>query len=350
MDSEAALAELERLLSQIKSESGLDVAGLAPPPRSKATAVRTGIEALDEALSEMSGSDRPLLELLGLAGSGKTQAVYRICATTAMARSIEVKDSASNTQTVSIGGYEAHTLLVDVDGKASMRQLAQYVRVQIKDALSHVSLDSDKAEQTVDVEVSRALGRIHVFAPSTTQALIATLAMLPKYVAERGIDVGALLIDGLGSAYWLDRKEAVHMRLGSKRATPWFRLQQLLVDTLQLALRRLDCLAVVTSLLLLPALDPASRPLSQDPPPGPDAPASSQPRVIEAQHGEYRDHMIHRWASVVSRSFVLAARPGGDALTHLTFTPVSRRRQQQHTRPSSHVAQIGCHGLHASTA
>ncbi|KAJ2332181.1 hypothetical protein GGI00_002906 [Coemansia sp. RSA 2681] len=338
-------SELERLLSQITSESARGVARLAPLQRSPPglSTVFTGVEALDDALREIydddsgggSSGDAPLLELLGLPGSGKTQVLYHVCTTIALPRSTS--------------GYESHVLLIDIDGKASPRMLAQHMRDRVVRA---AAMPASEIEQAI----AEALRRVHFFAPSSTQSLIATLAMLPKYVHDKGIAAGALLIDGLGANYWVDRKEAAHIRLRSRRATPFFRLQQLLVDTLQLAHQRLGCLAVAASLLLLPVLDSAPRQASQDSSSGSQG-ASSQARVIEAQLHEYRDHMIQRWSSVVSRSFVLdsacvdGSRPSEGALTRVTFAPVDSRRQQARQAAASRLftAYVSQHGLRGST-
>ncbi|KAJ2811598.1 hypothetical protein H4S07_001963 [Coemansia furcata] len=282
--------ELDRLLSQIKCDTARNVAGLAPPPP-KHAALYTGVEAMDDALREIYASENstaPLLELLGLPGSGKTQTAYHITARAAL---------------------QGHSVLfIDIDGKASPHALAQ-----------HMGEDEE------------ALRRVHIFTPSSTQALIATLAMLPKYAQHHGLPPGVLLVlDGLGSNYWADRKEALHVRVRSRRATPFFRLQQLLVDSLHAVHRRLPCLTVATSLLLLPALD------------SPDSPDALLTRVLGPQL-EYRDHMIQRWSSVVTRSFVVDSRVE-NSLMRVTFTPLADRR-----RARLYTAYIDNSGLHANT-
>ncbi|KAJ2817826.1 hypothetical protein GGI24_005284, partial [Coemansia furcata] len=266
--------ELDRLLSQIKCDTARSVAGLALPPPPRHAALYTGVEAMDDALREIyaqENSTAPLLELLGLPGSGKTQTAYHIAAHAAR---------------------QGHSVLfVDIDGKASPHALAQHIREE------------------------EALRRVHMFTPSSTQALIATLAMLPKYAQHHGLPPGVLLVlDGLGSNYWADRKEALHVRVRSRRATPFFRLQQLLVDSLHAVHRRLSCLTVATSLLLLPALD------------SPDSSPDALPTRALGSQLQYRDHMIQRWSSVVTRSFVVDSTPE-DSLTRVTFTPLADRRR-----------------------
>ncbi|KAJ2492520.1 DNA repair protein xrcc2 [Coemansia sp. RSA 2050] len=291
--------ELDRLLSQIKSESARNVAGLAPLPP-KHTAIYTDIEALDDALREIYSIDErgsgggPLLELLGLPGSGKTQTLYHICATAALSGQC--------------------VLFVDIDGKSSVQALAQHMKGLCNEPEA----------------VTEALRLVHFFSPCSTQSLIATLAMLPRYAQE--LSPKLLVLDGLGSNYWADRKESVHVRLRSKRASAFFRLQQLLVDTLQMAHQRLGCLAVATSLLLLPALDSAPRLASQD--------SDGAARVIGGAQHEYRDHMIQRWSSVVSRSFVMGSKDVGGQ-TKVTFTPASSSRSQQARQYSAYVNNGG---------
>ncbi|KAJ2745945.1 hypothetical protein GGI20_001760 [Coemansia sp. BCRC 34301] len=327
-------SELERLLSQIKSECAHDV--VAPP--TQAVTVFTGVEALDDALSEIYNPSNnscrspppPLFELLGQTASGKTQTLYHICATIAMPRCL--------------AGHEGHVLFVDIDGKASPRILAHHMLHQAPTTTSEAT-------------ITRALQRVHFFAPSSTQSLIATLALLPKYVRDRDITPAALLIDGLGCNYWADRKEAAHIRLRSKRVTPFFRLQQLLVDTLQMVHQRLACLAVAASLLLLPALDNTpSKPPEQEPY---SASSCSEEPSSQPQPLEYRDHMIQRWSSLVTRSFVLdsaCVEPSSSsrsALTRVTFTPSSSHRRHQSqpaSKPLSYTAYIGPHGLRRTTA
>ncbi|KAJ1826780.1 hypothetical protein LPJ73_008925, partial [Coemansia sp. RSA 2703] len=221
---------IERLLSQIKRESGSDllatgVSASSGPALTRSVPLKTGIELLDEALSETTDAT-PIIELLGTPASGKTQVLYQICIHVSLAQTATLQDG----QKVDLGGSELHALLIDVDGKSDVQLLAQYMRALVKDKLGD---QTDK--ETVDGIVNAALSRIHVFAPDSTQSLIATLSMLPKYVADSGFNKSqcVVLIDGLGSHFWYDRRAANFVTMKSRRATPAFRLQQLFVDTLQ---------------------------------------------------------------------------------------------------------------------
>ncbi|KAJ2783021.1 hypothetical protein H4R18_001922 [Coemansia javaensis] len=274
------LAEIEALLAQVRTEAGRDALAAAsapapappsPVPALGPRALRTGVGAMDAAGLGPVDASRPVVELAGAPGSGKTQTLYRICATLAAAPP---------------GG---HVLFVDAAGTADARALARSMRSSAAD---------------------EALRRVHLFAPPTTAALVATLAMLPRYAAERAIAPAALLIDGLGCNHWIDRKESSHLRLQIKRATPWFRQQQLLADTVHAACAALRCPAFAANTLLL-----RDRATSTDT-------AAVGDRTIAVGDQRYRDHMVARWRSIVARTFVLDSAVSADhpGLTRVTFT------------------------------
>ncbi|KAJ1793671.1 hypothetical protein LPJ59_004696 [Coemansia sp. RSA 2399] len=124
--------------------------------------------------------------------------------------------------------------------------------------------------------------------------------------------------------------------MASRNATPWFRMQQVLVDVIQRVHQQLSCLTVATGLLMLPVSDSA---------PG-TGEGSQQQRIIRVDQGEFRDHMIPRWLNVVSRSFVLeSVSSASDAPeTAISITPIDKRT---HLRlPDNRlVTHIGDHGL-----
>ncbi|KAJ1823088.1 hypothetical protein LPJ56_000423 [Coemansia sp. RSA 2599] len=358
-------AEIERLLLQVGSESGHDVvhSRMAPESASSTQSSRpakrkrmlTGVQPLDIALGELNGDDAmisPMLELLGQPGSGKTQTLYRICASAALPETLGAGSSA-----VRLNGHGSHVLFVDVDGKSDMRLLCQYLRSLVRESVKSGCGGRQVNEQLLNEAVGSALDRIHVFSPETTQSLVATLAMLPRYAAQHGIEAAGcvLLVDGLGANFWFDKRSADNTWLRIKRATPMFRLQQLLVDTLQQVRRQMGCLCVVTSVLFLRsgAESALAKSASQESM-GPSSQGSqgSQPgqrqhqqRAIEADGTVYRDHMIPRWQSVVSRSFVLESALCRDGPgTELRLTPVADGRGRQ----QPYRAYIGAQGLRAA--
>ncbi|KAJ2757821.1 hypothetical protein IWQ57_006996, partial [Coemansia nantahalensis] len=226
-----------------------------------------------------------------------TQTLYRISAAAAMD-----------------GG---HVLFVDSSGTASARLLAQSMR---------------GAAGATEAAVAEALGRVHLFAPATTAGLVATLAMLPKYASARGIAAAALVVDGLGSHHWIDRRESAFLRLQIKRATPWFRQQQQLVDTLHAACGALGCVAFAANSLLLRDAPQAARAAAAAADAA-DAAAPSE-RSFAAGGRWYRDHMIGRWQAVVAQTFVLESAACADHpdRTRVTF------------QVAGHAARTACIG------
>ncbi|KAJ1938352.1 hypothetical protein GGF37_004841 [Kickxella alabastrina] len=319
-------AKIERLLSQVESESGHGILGKKRTPSAfRSPNITTGIPPLDDALKEHTANITqeeqhprpPLFELLGASGSGKTQMLYRICVSTAMPRSAKL----SNGTTVDLQGHSAHVLLVDIDGKMSMDILAHQIRERARELIKkNKGLEFNNSEEEEEGRVvEEALGRIRVFTPESTHSLVATLALLPRYAQDIDAPL-VLLVDGLGANFWLDKRTSDHMWLKIKRATPWFRLQQVMVDTLQQVHLALGCLCVVTSGLFLRSTEGSGlvRMASQE-----SASSASQgsqqaaggggqqgARSIEVGQCVYRDHMIPRWKSAVTGSFVLESMPG----------------------------------------
>ncbi|KAJ2661788.1 hypothetical protein IWW48_002182 [Coemansia sp. RSA 1200] len=280
-------SEIDQLLSQIRSETARELL-------ESRRGLVTGIQPIDEAIAEAdrSGTDAAVIECVGAPGSGKTQVLWHICAMAAMPQA-------------ELGGANRHVLFVDIDGRADLWMLARHMEGVYGEAMRsscNGNGGAEEARRATKAAVREALGRVHLFSPDSTNSLIATLALAPKYLAERQIRGRVvLLIDGLGSNYGFERKEATHVRMASKSATPWFRTQQTLIATIQRLHQHASCLTVATSLLMLPAAA-AEGGASQEP----ARSDGTRQRTVRLENGElFRDHMIPRWLNVVSSSFVL---------------------------------------------
>ncbi|KAJ2542336.1 hypothetical protein GGF49_002977 [Coemansia sp. RSA 1853] len=256
------ISDIEKLLGQIRSESGRSVVGagisihdpdasIEPDAGIETGAgietdatIHTGIKAIDQTLPRKHKTRR-VIELAGASGSGKTHTLHRICATWAQTN---------------------HVLYIDMDGTLDLHLLAHLAGAQ-------------------------PLHRIHVFRPLRTVELVATLAMLPKYSQEHGICNALIVVDSVGS-HTGDRRELSHVKLKVKRATPWFRQQQLMVDTLAASCNEMDSVCVVAHTLRQVARDTKDKHV----------------RVFRANSIDYHDAMILRWQTLLLRSFVLEAR------------------------------------------
>ncbi|KAJ1995221.1 hypothetical protein GGI25_002136 [Coemansia spiralis] len=372
--------KIDQLLSQIQSETARDLIELVQPSRDKKT-VATGIALIDDILTEVSAPKHgggPVIELLGQPGSGKTQMLYHICAKAALPSEIALATSSTTAEDVhskkiALNGCNKHVLIVDIDGRVDLRVLSLHMEKFCNDVMEKHGLgclpDRSSTRSAIGSALKQALERVHVFSPSTTNSLVATLGIMPKYLSDRSIaGPVVLLMDGLGNNYWIDRKEASYIRLVSKKATPWFRLQQVLIDTLQQFCQQFCCLTVATSLLMLPASDPAARFGSQETKGAGNGEGSrqtknpndrkqqqqqQQQRVIEIDTGEeYRDHMIPRWQNIVSQSFVLertsnsasiSESSAGVSTTVMSITPIDSEQHRQKQKQC--VMHVGDNGL-----
>ncbi|KAJ1729678.1 hypothetical protein LPJ72_004850 [Coemansia sp. Benny D160-2] len=322
-------SEVDRLLSQIRSETARELF-------ESRQGLVTGIQPIDEAIAEAgrSSTDAALIECVGAPGSGKTHVLWHICAMAAMPQA-------------ELGGANRHVLLVDIDGRADLWMLAQHMEGVYGEAMRSGRGENGGAEEArraTEAAVREALGRVHLFSPDSTSSLIATLALVPKYLAERQIRGRVvLLIDGLGSNYGFERKEATHVRMASKSATPWFRTQQTLVATIQRLHQHTSCLTVATSLLMLPAAAAAAGGSSQEH----ARSDGTRQRTVRLENGElFRDHMIPRWLNVVSGSFVLektASEPDRSP-TAISIAPIDSHSWLTLTDKRL-LVRVGDHGL-----
>ncbi|KAJ2557532.1 hypothetical protein EV175_001291 [Coemansia sp. RSA 1933] len=338
------VSEVDQLLSQIRNETASEL--LESNNSSSKHGLSVGMQPIDEAIAEAGRHNASaVIECLGLPGSGKTQIVWHICATAAMPRIVRRTDGGD----AALNGAGKHVLLMDVDGRADPCDLARHMEGIYRKAIGDGPLadESDKAaECATRAAVSEALEHVHVFTPSSTDALVATLCLVPKYLADRKItERVVLVIDGLGNNYGFERKEASYVRRASRNATPWFRMQQVLVDVIQRVHQQFSCLTVATGLLMLPVSDLASAAS------GPGGEGSQQ-RVIRVEQGEFRDHMIPRWLNVVTRSFVLENTTGRDSrgphvATAISVTPLDKRTHLKLEDKRLAVC-VGDHGLQFS--
>ncbi|KAJ1663529.1 hypothetical protein IW140_004958 [Coemansia sp. RSA 1813] len=329
------VSEVDRLLSQVRSETARELL------ECKQTLLAIGIQPVDDAIAEAAGSKTsPVIEFLGLPGSGKSHVLWHICAKAAMSQTVPTADDGESN--IVLNGANKHVLLFDIDGRADLCMLSRHMEGVYKEAIASANglmmaggPNTESTQRATRAAVREALGRVHVFAPASTNALVATLGLVPKYLVERKISGPVvLLIDGLGNNYGFERKEASYVRKASRNATPWFRMQQVLVDTVQRVHQRFSCLTVATGLLMLPVSDAAA------------SGEGSQQRIVKVDQGEFRDHMIPRWLNIVSSSFVLEKTRALDALaTAISITPIDKCTHQK-LADKRLVMHVGDHGLH----
>lgn len=132
-----------------------------------------------------------MIEIQGSPASGKTHLLYHLVITTITP--------------THLGGWDKVAVIFDTDGTFSITRLHQLLRSRLARLISRdtsVMNISDIGEMT-----RKALSKVHLFRPTSSVQLAASLLNLPSYhVAQMPEDeIGLLAVDSISSFYWPDR-------------------------------------------------------------------------------------------------------------------------------------------------
>lgn len=167
------------------------------------------------------------MEIQGPAASGKTQVLQFLAMTTCLPRSWKVDLSVRGSsrpprsEDIAIGGRQKSVVIMDCDGRFSVKRLYTLVRshlvrrVQEHAATIPALYSAEATQESLHEETVRALSRVHIFVPTSSTSLAASLCSLPSYVRkacsgsdEAAEEVTFLLIDNISAFYWQDRYQA----------------------------------------------------------------------------------------------------------------------------------------------
>ena len=184
----------------------------ASPPGS------TGIPGLDAHLLSNASHHRPssssslnrgdVLEIQGPAASGKTQLLYHLVMKCILPHEVFLTHSGDPSSHLSrliyIGGWEKAAIVMDSDGRWSMRRLQHLLLKRLEYLFPQ---NREKYEPQLEDLVSESLRRVHIFRPTSMFSLAATLLRLPTYLSERlpDYEMALLVIDSISAFYWVDR-------------------------------------------------------------------------------------------------------------------------------------------------
>lgn len=171
-----------------------------------------------------------VIEIQGPAASGKTQCLQFFAMTTCLPREWQVSLSVRGSsrpprpEKIAIGGREKCVAIIDCDGRFDIQRTYHLVhshlvrRVQ-EHAATIPSLYSAEADsEALHTETIRALKRVHIFRPSFSASLAATLFRLPDYAAKNcQAELAFLLIDNISAFYWQDRYQLEHQAASNKK-------------------------------------------------------------------------------------------------------------------------------------
>ncbi|GAA6016049.1 hypothetical protein JCM10207_004425 [Rhodosporidiobolus poonsookiae] len=183
-----------------------------------------------------------LIELQGLPGSGKTSLLLHLAATALLPRTAHIHFAdlrgGPGLAPVPIGGSEHNVAWIECSARGfPTARLAALLRSLLVEAVRRfrapLGLSAPKEDEFQSV-LDEALARLHVFQPSSTAQLAATVRHLPRWAAQRALDLGtdepelgAVLIDGMSEFAWADqlaREQSTLSSSSSSSETPPLRL------------------------------------------------------------------------------------------------------------------------------
>ncbi|KDR85103.1 hypothetical protein GALMADRAFT_48443, partial [Galerina marginata CBS 339.88] len=167
----------------------------------------TSIQPLDSYLSPSTGAPNvsslksgDAIYVQGHPGSGKTHILYFLVATCVMPM-----DHFS----VFIGGWNKVAFVIDMDGHFQISRFRDILVSRLQFFLP---------PQSITPVVEHSLKCVHIFRPTSSDQLSATLAHFPKYHAKHfpNIELGMIAVHSIDALYWLDRFKAEQLRASSR--------------------------------------------------------------------------------------------------------------------------------------
>jgi len=131
---------------------------------------------------------------------------------------VELKSTSSSrpaqTVEIALSGRNRSVVYFDSDGALQVGRIAVLIRSYL---LRRIRAHTDKVPSlynavptrptAIDEMVNRSLGRLHLFRPSSTVSLAATLTTLPAYLQTHDrsdVELGMVIVDSLSAFHWQD--------------------------------------------------------------------------------------------------------------------------------------------------
>lgn len=154
-----------------------------------------------------------VIEIQGPAASGKTQLLYHLAACCVLPKEVLIAEANVHAEsTVHVGGWGKSVIVFDCDGRWNVKRLHDILQTRLRIAFSRVHLPPRPDKYTAEISsvAMGSLNRLHVFKPTSSFQLVATLQYLPKYHAEDmpNEDIRLVFVDSISSFYWADRWQA----------------------------------------------------------------------------------------------------------------------------------------------
>lgn len=142
-----------------------------------------------------------VIQVQGPAASGKSHLLYYMLMNCILSPKLQ--------------GWGKLAVLVDADRKFDVHRFDRLLRSRVKRLLP---LDSSDAE----VAITTALDLLHVFQPTSSHQLTATVQHLPMYLSTNlpEAELGVLAVDSITAFYWSDRFFCEQARLANRSSAP----------------------------------------------------------------------------------------------------------------------------------
>lgn len=180
-----------------------------------------------------------VIEIQGPAASGKTHLSYCLTMRCTLPKDVTLYPKESNSyqtaKIVDIGGWHKSAVILDTDGRWS----AQRLKVLFYNYLRGLfPPDYEEYQPTISELVDLSLNRVHIFRPTSTASLLATISGLPVYHAEnmQTEEISLVAIDSISSFYWTDRYTSEQRHPSDKKENSSL-LGQVLMGLQELRLR-----------------------------------------------------------------------------------------------------------------
>lgn len=182
----------------------------------------SGISSLDKALSLISSSGLSLnrgdvIEIQGSAASGKTTLVYQFALKCILPVETHIPDSEGNKKIkLDLGGWGKAAVILDNDMRWDILCLDSLLNSYLKPRLCGY-LSGEELQKHVEELVKESLCRVHVFRPTSSASVAATLLRLPAYHRQHmpSQEIALLCVDSMSSFYWTDRYTLEQRIIGS---------------------------------------------------------------------------------------------------------------------------------------
>lgn len=150
-----------------------------------------------------------LIEIQGPPASGKTHLLYHLVVTSI---------SPAAVLDIQIGGWDKAAVIFDTDGSFNMLRLHELLLNRLGSFL-RTDLSPDDVHLSLEDLARAALTKVHVFRPTSSAQLAASLLNLPKYHIEHLPDdeIGLIAVDSVSSFYWPDRFTVEQTNAGAGR-------------------------------------------------------------------------------------------------------------------------------------